>query len=45
MKVVGEQLHDWALQKKAQPERDVFGRSAFNRFYYAAFLITREMLD
>jgi len=44
MKIVGEQLQDWAEAKKITYEQDVFARSAFNRFYYAAFLITRDML-
>lgn len=44
MKIVGEQLQDWAEGKKIAHEKDVFARSAFNRFYYAAFLITRDML-
>ena len=26
-------------------EADAFGRSAFNRYYYAAFLSTRELLS
>ena len=44
MKIVGEQLESWALDRKVETERDLFGRSAFNRYYYAVFLLTREML-
>lgn len=44
MKVVGEQLQKWAQEKSELSEKDVFGRSAFNRYYYATFLITRETL-
>ena len=44
MKVVGDQLEKWALEQKEGDQADLFGRSAFNRYYYAAFLITREML-
>lgn len=44
MKIVGEKLESWALEQQATDERDLFGRSAFNRYYYAIFLLTREML-
>ena len=44
MKIVGEQLESWALERRAHDEKDFFGRSAFNRYYYAVFLLTREML-
>ena len=44
MKIVGEKLERWALEQKAVDEKDLFGRSAFNRYYYAVFLLTREML-
>lgn len=44
MKVVGDQLEKWARSQSESHEKDLFGRSAFNRYYYAAFLITREML-
>jgi len=44
MKVVGEQLQDWAQEQKDDLNKDVFGRSAFNRYYYAAYLITRMNL-
>ena len=44
MKLVGEKLEDVALSESDGMRKDLFGRSAFNRYYYAAFLITREML-
>ncbi|POZ50478.1 hypothetical protein [Methylovulum psychrotolerans] len=44
MKVVGEQLEKWAHNQAEPHIKNLFGRSAFNRYYYAAFLITREML-
>lgn len=44
MKLVGEKLESYALSEKDDVKKDLFGRSAFNRYYYAAFLITREML-
>lgn len=44
MKLVGEALSKLALEKHPIADRNLYGRSAFNRFYYAAFLITREML-
>lgn len=44
MKIVGEQLESWAQSASDNHCKDLFARSAFNRYYYAAFLITREML-
>lgn len=44
MKVVGEKLGAWALVENDNSVKDLFGRSAYNRFYYASFLIAREML-
>lgn len=44
MKIVGEKLEDIALKERDLLSKDLFGRSAFNRYYYAAFLITRKML-
>jgi len=44
MEVVGEHLQDWAQKQKDELQKDVFGRSAFNRYYYAAYLITRMNL-
>lgn len=44
MKIVGEKLSDWAVAEKDDGHVDLFGRSAFNRYYYSTFLITRELL-
>ena len=44
MKIVGDQLATWALAQAEDDNKDLFGRSAFNRYYYAAFLSTRKML-
>jgi hypothetical protein len=44
MKVVGDKLREWAIYEHSETKADAFGRSAFNRYYYASFLITREML-
>lgn len=44
MKIVGEQLESWAGSQASNPNKDLFARSAFNRYYYAAYLVTREML-
>ena len=44
MKIVGDQLAAWALAQAEDDNKDLFGRSAFNRYYYAAFLSTRQML-
>ena len=45
MNRVGMQLGIWAMGRDSSKERDLFGRSAYNRFYYAAFLVTRKMLS
>lgn len=44
MKIVGEKLESLANSEKDDGNRDLLGRSAYNRFYYATFLVTREML-
>jgi hypothetical protein len=44
MKAVGEHLRVHSVKQTDSNLMDLFGRSAFNRFYYAAFLITRDML-
>lgn len=44
MEVVANHLHDQALLRAEQYERDLFGRSAFNRYYYATFIIVRDGL-
>jgi len=44
LKVVGDKLRDVALQSTVPNEENLFGRSAFNRYYYSAFLITRSLM-
>jgi len=43
MHEVGHHLQIEAI-KKDGPEKDLFARSAYNRYYYSIFLIAREML-
>ncbi len=45
MHMVAEKLVEIAKGESDAEKIDAFGRSAFNRFYYASYLITREMLD
>ncbi|HHN8404033.1 TPA: hypothetical protein ACRRXZ_002560 [Morganella morganii] len=44
MQYVGSELERLALTNTDPNNADLLGRSAFNRYYYAAFLITRETL-
>lgn len=44
MKYVGSELERLALSAPDPDNSDLLGRSAFNRYYYAAFLTTRETL-
>lgn len=44
MQYVGSELERLALSDADPNNADLLGRSAFNRYYYAAFLITRETL-
>ncbi|HBC0006784.1 MULTISPECIES: hypothetical protein [Vibrionaceae] len=44
MKYVGNELQRLALNEPETTNADLLGRSAFNRYYYAAFLVTRETL-
>lgn len=44
MQVVGDKLQEWAKSEKEDCAADLFGRSAFNRYYYSAYLVTRAML-
>lgn len=37
-------LRDEASHRENAIERDLFARSAFNRYYYATFLVTRSLL-
>jgi hypothetical protein len=44
MMVVAERLSAIALTEPVEEHADLYGRSAFNRYYYATYLITRDML-
>lgn len=44
MQIVGNELEKLALSNPDPTDSDLLGRSAFNRYYYSAFLVTREML-
>jgi len=44
MQIVGDELERLALSEGDHSSSDLLGRSAFNRYYYAAFLITRETI-
>jgi hypothetical protein len=44
MIVVAKRLSEIAVNEATEEGADAFGRSAFNRYYYASFLITRDML-
>lgn len=45
MQIVGEKLAEWASKETVISAADLFGRSAFNRYYYSAYLITRDLLE
>lgn len=45
MKIVGNKLAEWANHETEVSDADLFGKSAFNRYYYSAYLITRELLQ
>lgn len=44
MEFVGQYLQGEAFARTEAGEKDVFARSSFNRYYYAAFLETRKMM-
>lgn len=44
MKIVGDHLGDFALKSGSEIHCDLFGRSAYNRYYYSAFLCVRAAL-
>lgn len=44
MQEVALYLQEQAIRISTEPSADVYGRSAFNRYYYAAFLTIRECL-
>ena len=45
MEKVAKHLLDEAMQREQPDEKDVFGRSVFNRYYYATFLNVKEGLS
>lgn len=45
MEVVAQHLRSHALHLAAGEDADLFGRSAFNRFYYSAYLLTKKDLQ
>ena len=45
MQIVAETLEGLAIKDKDASHSDLYGRSAFNRYYYASFLITRETIS
>jgi hypothetical protein len=44
MRIVGDHLANEAGTRGLPDDRDRFGRSAFNRYYYSAFLAVRTVL-
>ena len=44
MDVVAHHLQTHALALSDPTERDLYGRSSYNRYYYAAFLSARQVL-
>lgn len=44
MEIVAHHLQVTALARGDAAERDLFGRSSYNRYYYATFLCVREVL-
>lgn len=45
MRVVGDALVKMSLLEADANSADLFGRSAFNRYYYASYLIVRDLLS
>ena len=44
MKIVGDKLAEIAVNEPDSDRQNLFGRSAFNRYYYSAYWITRGMI-
>jgi uncharacterized protein (UPF0332 family) len=44
LEIVGKYLEEEALRRSSADEIDLFGRSAFNRYYYATYWIVRSCL-
>lgn len=45
MQVVGRYLQVEAMKQHNPEEKDLFGRSSYNRYYYATFIITRGIVN
>lgn len=45
MEIVAQHLQDQAIARVAAADKDAFGRSSFNRYYYAAFIEARNMMS
>jgi len=45
MEIVAQHLQSQATIRLAAEDRDAFGRSSFNRYYYAAFIEARNMMS
>ncbi len=45
MIIVGDHLTEAAFSRTNNSETDLFARSAFNRYYYAVFLIVKEKIS
>lgn len=44
MQVVGRYLQVEAMKSHSPEEKDLFGRSSYNRYYYATFNVTRDIV-
>ena len=44
METVGHHLQMEAINRTSESEKDLFGRSSYNRYYYATFLCVRNLL-
>lgn len=44
LEIVGNHLVNQALKETTATRIDAYGRSAFNRYYYSAFLVSRKMI-
>lgn len=44
MKIVADKLREWAVESSECSVANLFGRSSFNRYYYAAYLNVRDVL-
>lgn len=44
MKIVGDKLAEIAMNETDAERQDLFGRSAFNRYYYSVYWISRRLI-